>query len=67
MLVHGFTIEQMVELVLAGLATASAWSPARRPTRWRACGLPRQGGRRWQGAASNLVDIHPRLRECGAT
>jgi len=27
MLAHGFTIEQKVELVGAGLATASAWSP----------------------------------------
>jgi hypothetical protein len=27
LLAHGFTVAQMVELVRAGLATASAWAP----------------------------------------
>ncbi len=47
MIAHGVMIEQMVELVNAGLATAtaSAWAPVARGSRSRGCGIM-EGGRR---------------------
>jgi len=48
MIAHGFTIEQMVALVHAGLATATAERvvAGRRRSKSRGCASPRRGGRR---------------------
>jgi hypothetical protein len=45
MLAHGFTIEQMVELVRAGLAARGAWSAAGARSRSPACGFTEAGRR----------------------
>jgi hypothetical protein len=60
MLAHGFSIEQMVELVRAGLATArlSAWSPAATSSRSRACGSRRRGGGRFDCEETPMDDIN---------
>jgi hypothetical protein len=47
MLAHGFTIEQLVELVRAGLATATAQRVRAdgQRSKWQPCGLPDAGRR----------------------
>ncbi len=49
-LAHGFTIELPADLVRGGLASAQSERTvaAARRSRWRGCGSPRRGGRRWR-------------------
>jgi hypothetical protein len=55
MFAHGFTVGMMVELVNAGLASAStgAWSLAACRWRLRECGLRKRGDGRWGVAPSS--------------
>jgi len=46
MIAHGFTIDQMVELVRAGLASASAERVRAGSKTIERCASPRRGGRR---------------------
>jgi hypothetical protein len=44
MLAHGFSVPQMVEIINAGLAKPSVWSPSRAKSKSPACGSRRRGG-----------------------
>jgi hypothetical protein len=61
---HGFSVEQMVELVRAGLASATAKRvvAGNKTRRSRACGSRMRGGRRSQRSCRRLIAGAHRIR-----
>ena len=68
MIAHGFTVARLVQLVQAGIATATAERVVAGGCTivWGACGSPRQDGGRWRteqgGEDSREVRFRPKRK-----